>query len=160
MLLHIDSLSISLPPPFGIQKFPGQVLNLSQSCNLSHHCSNARSFNPLHQARDQTLTSVVIQAAAGGFLTHCIMVETPSFLSYFWTLVTTKQLWNLLSHHHQTPITIWLGKSFKSSHLLKEPLSQGGCTSAWKGCSCFVFSLSPLWLYTVVSSKVPTTRMD
>ena len=44
----------------GLWMFPGQELNLSHcshSCNLHRTCSNAGSFNPLHQARDQTHAS-------------------------------------------------------------------------------------------------------
>ena len=51
--------------------FPGWGLNLSCSCG------NARSFIPLHQARDRNHTSAVTRAAVVGFLTHCAMVGTP-----------------------------------------------------------------------------------
>ena len=37
-----------------IGKFLGQGLNPSHSCNLHHSSDNARSFNPLGLARDQT----------------------------------------------------------------------------------------------------------
>ena len=52
-------------------KFLGQRLNPSHSCDLHHSCSNARSFNSLHQAGHWTCASAVIQAATDGFLTHC-----------------------------------------------------------------------------------------
>ena len=46
-------------------KFPGQGLNLSSTWG------NARSFNPLHWAKDQTRASMGTQAAEVGFLTQC-----------------------------------------------------------------------------------------
>ena len=50
---------------------------LGQRLNPSHSCCNTGSFNPLHQARDQTCASIVTQASAVGFLTHCTTVGTP-----------------------------------------------------------------------------------
>ena len=35
------------------------------------HCSNAGSFNPLRQAKDQTCTSIMTQATEVRFLIHC-----------------------------------------------------------------------------------------
>ena len=62
------SLSLSvLWVHHGIWKFPGQGLTSSHSCNLHHRCGSARSFNPLHWARDQTHASRVTQAAAVRF---------------------------------------------------------------------------------------------
>ena len=71
-----------LRPQHSMWRFPGQELNLSCSCNLWHSCSNARSFNLLHQAWDQTHTSVATGTTTVGFLTHCTTVGTPS-LQYF-----------------------------------------------------------------------------
>ena len=48
--------------PMGIWKLPGQRLDQSCSCDLCHSCSNAGSFNPLHQARDWTCTSTATRA--------------------------------------------------------------------------------------------------
>ena len=39
-------------------EFPGEGSDPSHSCNLCYSCSNARSFNPLCQARDQTCVLV------------------------------------------------------------------------------------------------------
>ena len=75
------SLFLFKSPNWGIWKFPGQVLNPSRSCNLDPSCSNARSFNPLHPARDQTHTSAVTWAAAVRFLTYCTTAGTPRSLS-------------------------------------------------------------------------------
>ena len=61
----------------GIWRFPGQRLNLSSSWELCCSSSNARSFNPLHQARDQTHASAVTQTTAVRFLTQCAIVGTP-----------------------------------------------------------------------------------
>ena len=55
----------------------GQGLNLSHSCYLHCSYSNARSFNPLCQARNGTHTSATTQATAVGFLTHCTTPRTP-----------------------------------------------------------------------------------
>ena len=63
----------------GIQKFPDQGLNSSCSCDLYHSCSNARSFNSLHQAGDLTFTFSVTRAAAVGFLTNCATEGTPTY---------------------------------------------------------------------------------
>ena len=63
-----------------VQKFPSQGLNQSHSCNQSCSCSNARCFNPLHWARNQTCTSAATQAIAVGFLTHCTTAGTPTYL--------------------------------------------------------------------------------
>ena len=46
---------------------------LSQRLILSCSCGIARSINPLHLARDPTLSS-----AANRFLTHCATVGTPT----------------------------------------------------------------------------------
>ena len=63
-------------------KFLGQGLNMGCTYDLHHSCScsNVRSFNPLHQAKDWTRTSTAIQAAAVGFLTHCTAAGTPIFV--------------------------------------------------------------------------------
>ena len=53
--------------------FPGQGLNLSS-------CSNARSFNPLHWARDPTWAFTEPWAAAIEFLTHCTTEGTPQVI--------------------------------------------------------------------------------
>ena len=53
-------------------EFPGQGLNLSCTC------SHTQSFNPLHQAGDQTLVSTGTRDAAVGFLTHCATAGTPT----------------------------------------------------------------------------------
>ena len=45
--------------------------------NPSCSCGNTGSFNPLCQAGDQTHTSLVTQAIAVGFLTHCATAGTP-----------------------------------------------------------------------------------
>ena len=71
----------------GTWKFLGQGLNLSHNCDPSHSCSNAGSFNPLHQVRDQTYTSTVTWAAAVRFLTHCTTVGTP-IIFFPWGRVT------------------------------------------------------------------------
>ena len=64
-----------------IRKFLGQGLNLSHSCNLCHSWGNARSFNPLCWAGDQTHILAEASATAARFLTHCAMARTPrSFL--------------------------------------------------------------------------------
>ena len=82
-LKYIFSFSLFfLRPQHSMWRFPGQELNLSCSCNLCHSCSNARSFNLLHQAWDQTHTSVATGTTTVGFLTHCTTVGTPS-LQYF-----------------------------------------------------------------------------
>ena len=60
-----------------IWKFPGQGLNPSHSCKLSHSCCNAGSFNTLPWAGDQTYTSTVTRATTVGFLSHWTMVGTP-----------------------------------------------------------------------------------
>ena len=62
----------------GIWKFPGQGLNPSHSCDLCCSCSNARYFNPLHWAGDQTSASIATQATAVGFLLHGATAGTPS----------------------------------------------------------------------------------
>ena len=46
----------------GTWKFLGQELNLNQSCDLRHSCGNAKSFNSLHQAGDQTPTSTATRS--------------------------------------------------------------------------------------------------
>ena len=58
----------------GIWKF------LDHSCNLHHICSNARSFNPLHRASDETHASTVTQAAVVRLLTHCTTAGTPGVI--------------------------------------------------------------------------------
>lgn len=54
----------------GIQKFPGQGLNLSHSCDLYHSCGNIRSFSPMEPGP---------RIEAVRFLTYCTTVETHSF---------------------------------------------------------------------------------
>ena len=61
-----------------IWRFLDQELNLSHSYDLCHIHSNAESFNPLHEAGNQTCTSAVTQATAVGFLNHCTTAGTPS----------------------------------------------------------------------------------
>ena len=61
-----------------IWTFLGQELNPSYSCNLHCSCCNARSFNPLPQAGDQTQASTATQAATVRFVTHCATVGTPA----------------------------------------------------------------------------------
>ena len=53
-----------------IWKFLGQGLNLSS-------CINARSFNPLHWAREGTHVPATIWAAAVKFLSYCSTAGTP-----------------------------------------------------------------------------------
>ena len=53
-----------------------------QGLNLSHSCSNAVSFNPLHWARDQTHTSSATQAAVVSFLTFSSAVGMPQKFSF------------------------------------------------------------------------------
>ena len=52
---------------------------LSQIWNLSFSCGNARSFNLLHWAGDQTRTSTASQTTAVWFLTHCTIAGTPIY---------------------------------------------------------------------------------
>ena len=52
----------------------------------------AGSFNPLHQARDQTHTSEVTQPAAVRFLTQCTTAETPGKLFKKFFELTFKDL--------------------------------------------------------------------
>ena len=81
-------------------KFLGQGLNLSHSCELHHNCSNARSFNPLYQARDRSWTSAVTQAIAVRFLTQSTTVRTyVSFLNQ--SCVSFRTLFNGI------PILLW-----------------------------------------------------
>ena len=72
-------------------KFLGQGLNPSHSYNLHCSCGSAGSFNPLHQAGDQTHTSTGNRTAAVMFLTHCTTVGTPRlsvfFLCFFFFLL-------------------------------------------------------------------------
>ena len=49
---------------------------LGQGLNLSHSYSNAISFKPLYQAKDQTCTSIATGAAEVGLLTHWTVVGT------------------------------------------------------------------------------------
>ena len=69
-----------------VWKFLGQGLNPSCSCDLGPSCSNARTFNPLHRAGDQTRTSAATQVAVVGFLTHCITVGTPGSSFFFFNV--------------------------------------------------------------------------
>ena len=62
---------------YGIWKFLVQGLNPSHSFGLYHSCSTMGSFNPLYQARDQTLASAATQAVVVRFLTHCATAGTP-----------------------------------------------------------------------------------
>ena len=65
-------------------KFLGQGLNLSCNCDLCCSCSNAGSFNPLCQARDQICRNNVRS------LIHCTTMETPlkkKKLRYNWFTV-------------------------------------------------------------------------
>ena len=59
----------------GLWRFPGQGWNQSCSCDLWWH--KARSFNPLHQARDWTHTSTGTPATAVRFLTQGTTAGTP-----------------------------------------------------------------------------------
>ena len=61
----------------GIWKFQVQGLNSSHSWDLHNSCSHTRSFNPQHQAGDQTHSLAASWTTAVRFLTHCIRVETP-----------------------------------------------------------------------------------
>ena len=77
-----------------IWKFWGQGLNLSYSCDLCHSCSNARPFNLLPWARDQTHNLAVTKATAVRFLTHCATKGTPSValfgkINYLITIVVS-----------------------------------------------------------------------
>ena len=63
--------------PTSMWKFLGKGLDLSCSCDLYCSCSNARSFNLLCWAGNQTHTSVATIATAVEFLTHCPTVGTP-----------------------------------------------------------------------------------
>ena len=56
---------------------PRTGTNLNCSCNLCHNCGNARSFNMLHWARDQTCGSATTQAIAVRFLTQSATVGNP-----------------------------------------------------------------------------------
>ena len=58
-----------------IGKFPSQGLNPSHA--------NARSFNPLHRARDITHNSTATQAAAVGFLTNHHNRNSLTFFFFF-----------------------------------------------------------------------------
>ena len=55
----------------GLWKFPGQGLN------LSHSCSNVKSFNALLQGGDWTHASAATRGAAVGFLNHSTTAGTP-----------------------------------------------------------------------------------
>ena len=66
----------------GMWKFPGQGSSQSCGCNLYPSCGNARSFNPLCQAKDQTCASTATQVTALGFLMHCTTAGTPFFSFY------------------------------------------------------------------------------
>ena len=59
-------------PPHGINNFPTQGSDLSFNCHLLRSCNNARSFNPLHQARDRT--SVLVQPRC--HRSHCLIART------------------------------------------------------------------------------------
>ena len=50
------------------------------SCNLCHSCINARSFNPLLQAKDQTGTYTGACDPTVGFLSHWTTVDIPEHL--------------------------------------------------------------------------------
>ena len=76
----------------GIWKLLGQGFNLSHSCELDHSCGNARSFNPLHQAGNQTWTFAVTQATEVGFLTHGATAGTPDFYSDSYYLFSSATL--------------------------------------------------------------------
>ena len=58
-----------------IWKFLGQDLNTNHLC---WSCSNPRSFNPLHWAREWTCTSNETWATAFGFLTQCTTALIPA----------------------------------------------------------------------------------
>ena len=75
----------------GIWKFPGQGVNVNPSCDLCHSCGNARSFNPLRRAEDQTHASTAIWDAEISFLTHCATVET-SIVSLLFTFIPISSL--------------------------------------------------------------------
>ena len=64
--------------PMAIWKFLSQGLNPRCNWDPSHSYGNARSFNPLHWARDRTLTSTATWATVVEFLTHCVIAEIPS----------------------------------------------------------------------------------
>ena len=77
----------------GIWKFLGQGLN------LSHSCSNARSFNPLSQARDLTHTSTVTQATAVGAQTYLAIVGTPCLVFGYWVVCVLYIIFILIIYH-------------------------------------------------------------
>ena len=64
----------------GPWKFPGQGVNASHSCDLHPSYSNARFFNPLHQAQDQTHVFAATWAVATKFLTHRAIAGTPQII--------------------------------------------------------------------------------
>ena len=65
----------------GIWKFRGQGLNLSFSCDLYHSSGDARYYNSLHWAGDQTHASAVTLVIAVKLLTHYTIVRTCIFIS-------------------------------------------------------------------------------
>ena len=86
---YIHFFDLYLTPPFyfnghtcGIWKFQGEGLNTSHSCKLCHSCSDTKSFNPLHQAREWTHASAVTQATAVWYLTHCTTAEIQLFICF------------------------------------------------------------------------------
>lgn len=60
-------------------RLPSQGLNLSHSSDVRHSCHNARSFNPLRRAWDQTCGSTATGASAVGHAARCAVAGTPAF---------------------------------------------------------------------------------
>ena len=77
----------------GVWKFLGQGSNLNHTCNPCHRFGNARSFNPLCQARNWTHPSTVTWATAVRFLTHYTRTGSPR------TLGVSDQSSPLSCHH-------------------------------------------------------------
>ena len=61
-------------------EFPGQGWDQHCSFDLSHSCSNARSFNPLCQAKDRTFVPVFQRCHQS----HCATAGTPRSLNLKW----------------------------------------------------------------------------
>ena len=73
---------------------PGPGTESEPQPHLCHNVSNARSFNPLYQAGDQTTASIATTAAAVRFLTHCATAGTPTIYSFKKHIYTYIHLWD------------------------------------------------------------------
>ena len=99
-LSSFDSIFFLNGPNPGLWKFPGQGLNPSCSCGRQNW-----SFNPLHQAGDQTCTFKATPDAAVRFLTPCTIPGTPALVAFkeseMWLLRTDLKISNWNAHSLQ-----------------------------------------------------------